>query len=274
MSLDLLVYFAAYIEKELGIVYNESNFFQLQNRLDDTCKFFSLSGLQELFNLVQKGLPPNMKQYILDIATNNETLFFRDTKVFQMIQAEVIPSLIKLYPHEKLDFWSLACSSGQEAYSLSMIMNESFASVKFEISASDISNRILNKARLAQYSQLEVQRGLPIALLLKYFKKNNDDVWTLDEKIRKNINFFQANLKQKVMCDKRFHLILCRNVLIYQSLDSRKEIIQRISEHLLPGGFLIMGAGESLLGISDEFEQCFIGGVSVYRARSQSRKAV
>lgn len=262
--------FAKVIEVELGIVYGEHNFYQLQNRLEEIAKIYALSDVEKLHEkAIKEGISGNLKQLILDIATNNETSFFRDNKVFQNIEKTIIPSLTSMMkPGETLNIWSAASSYGQEPYSLAILLNEMREKNwpgQFEIMATDIVDRVLARAEQGLYSQLEIQRGLTTPLLLKYFTKNDQDYWKVNQGLRNYIKFKKQNLKEPFNFEKNFHMILCRNVLIYQGLESKIEIIKKFSKCLLPGGYLILGAGESLLGISSDFEQILLEGSFLYR---------
>jgi chemotaxis protein methyltransferase CheR len=269
-------FFAGFIEKELGIVYSESNFFQLKNRLDEITKMRQLKSVDELLAIAEKSMPSDLKQLVLDVATNNETSFFRDAKLFQAIKNEVIPDLAQAGGQQPLRVWSAACSSGQEPYTLAMLLSE-FAEVnqpglRFEIFASDISSRILAKARAARYSQLEVQRGLPANLMIKYFTKDADDYWTLKKPLQDRVRFERFNLLDSFAALASFDLILCRNVLIYQNVENKKRIIKKLASLLKPTSYLVLGSGESMIGLCDDFESVKFSDALVYRLKKSSQK--
>lgn len=275
----ILKFFAKYIEDELGIVYAEHNFFQLQNRLEEIAKLLDADGIESLYRQAQGGISGSFKQLLLDVATNNETSFFRDPKVFKMVETMVLAKASEiLAPGEKLRIWSAASSTGQEALSLAMMIKEfNFkhkTQIDFQIIASDISERVLAKAKAGLYSQLEVQRGLPAPYLIKYFKKEADDKWAASPDLLKHMSFQIVNLKSAFGFREKFHLVFCRNVLIYQSVDSKIEIVERITGAMVPGGFLVLGAGESLLAVSSAFDQQLVDGAILYRKKdAQSRAA-
>ena len=266
----ILPFFQKYIESELGIVYAEHNAFQLLNRLEEISKLLDVKGIEQLFELAQKGIAGQFRQLLLDVATNNETSFFRDQKVFSAIEKQVLQSFLDSTQGKKrFKIWSAASSTGQEAMSLSILLNEYMkktgTTFQFSILGTDISTRVLERAKKAEYTQLEVQRGLATPLLLKYFTKNQHDIWTVNTEITKNISFRSQNLKEKFSFAESFDLILCRNVLIYQSVQGKIEILKRITECLEPGGYLIMGSGESLMGLSDCYRQSICDGAVVYQ---------
>jgi chemotaxis protein methyltransferase CheR len=269
---EILKYFSSYIEKEVGIIYSDHNAFQLRNRLEDIAKMMGEASIHSLFTTAQKGITGAFKQMLLDVATNNETSFFRDPKVFRAIEQTVLPALLEEGGENKeLKIWSAASSTGQEAVSLAILLEEQKAKVKkpfgFRIVGSDISERVLTKAREGIYTQLEVQRGLPAALMIKYFTKDERDRWCVRPSIRQKMEFRKQNLKESFTQIGKFGIILCRNVLIYQNVDSKKEILDRVSEQLEPGGFLILGSGESLIGLSQDYHQVAVDGAVIYRKK-------
>ena len=152
--------------------------------------------------------------------------------------------------------WSAACSSGQEAYSLAMILKEEAAKLagwKIEIIGTDISNEMLEKAKAGMYSQFEVQRGLPIQLLVKYFKKNNE-MWQIDPSIRAMVQFKEYNLLHDLKPLGQFDVVFCRNVLIYFDQPTKTRVLENISKNMPDDGFLYLGGAETVLGISDRFK--------------------
>ena len=272
MRTEILNFFAKYIEKELGIIYSEDNFFQLQNRLEEIAKLKGVSSIEDLFIQAQKEISGAFKQLLLDTATNNETSFFRDNKVYRAIENIIVPEFYDKLRGQSFQIWSAASSTGQEGISLAILMTEWAAKNKkplsFQIIGSDISERVLEKARSGVYSQLEIQRGMPSPLLIKYFMREKDDFWRTSPDILKNIDYRKQNLKLPYPYRNKFHLVLCRNVLIYQSLDSKIEILQRIAETLVPGGYFILGSGENLYGLSKDFDQTHCDGAVIFKKKS------
>ncbi len=273
MTEPALLFFAKYIETELGIVYSEHNYFQLQRRLEEIANAQNCS-IPELHAQAQSGISDGLKRLLLDTATNNETSFFRDPRVFKAIESAVLPS----FPNGvHLKVWSAASSTGQEALSIAMLIQE-FAEkrsvpIEFSILASDISERVLEIAKKATYSSLEVSRGLAPTHLEKYFRKNDQDKWVAASSLTKHIEYKKMNLKSPFTSLDKFHIIFLRNVLIYQSLEGKKEILSRIFKQLEPNGFLVLGTGETLIGIPTEFEQIECEGTILYRGRSKAAAA-
>ncbi len=272
---EILDFFAKYIGKELGIIYAEHNYFQLENRLSDIAKLQGVSDIEALFKIAQQGIHGAFRQLLLDVATNNETSFFRDPNVFKAIESLILEPLKETRSFE-LRLWSAAASTGQEALSISMLFQEFLKKhslkMSYQITATDISERVLQKARSGSYTQLEIQRGMPAPLLIRYFTKAENESWCAKPELMAPITYSKLNLKEALPFHQPFDLILCRNVLIYQSAESKREILNRIATHLRPGGFLIMGTGESLLGISEEFESVTSSNAILFRKKHTSLK--
>lgn len=274
MSNDTIYkYFADYIKQNLGIIYEPSNYYQLEKRLKEICSNLDIETIPKLYDYaVASGISGHFKQLLLDIATNNETSFFRDPNVFNAFRDEVLPQWHKAHPSNTLfRIWSVACSFGQEPYSLAIILKEyrernpTFPRV--DIRASDISEKALSKAKSGLYSQLEVQRGMPALQLVKYFKKTDQDMWQIDSELRSMVSFSKMNLLDVQGMQGTFDLVLCRNVLIYQNDEKKKEILKNLTRYVANQGLLLLGAAESLLGLSDEYQQEKVGRVMFYRKK-------
>lgn len=277
-SETILPFFAKYIEQELGIIYAEHNYFQLENRLEEIARVLGVKGVPALFEQGQKGIHGQFKQLLLDSATNNETSFFRDPKVFQAIENTVLPALLKkAKPSESLQIWSAASSTGQEALSISMLLQEwqqkNASTVPYAVIGTDISDRALQKAKAATYSELEVQRGLPPTLLQKYFQKDVQGRWVAKSDLTQRISYRSLNLKETFLFPQKFDLVLCRNVLIYQNVPGKIEILKKITSQLNHGGYLIMGSGESLHGLSEDYLQEMSDGAVIYRKKQTQKMA-
>jgi chemotaxis protein methyltransferase CheR len=189
--------------------------------------------------------------------TTNETLFFRDAKPFEQFKRVVLPALIAGRAAQRaIRIWCAASSSGQEPYSIAMTLREEGAKLagwKFEILGTDISLEMVERARAGVYSQFEVQRGLPIQLLMKYFKQV-EDRWQLDDGIRSMVQFREFNLLNDPRPLGKFDIVFCRNVLIYFDQPMKTRILERVAELLPHDGVLYLGGAETVLGITDRFE--------------------
>jgi len=270
---DVLKFFADYIENQLGIIYVEANYFQLEHRLKDIAVQLGFADVVELYQSARSGISGQMKSLLLDLATNNETSFFRDASIFKALSECIIPDLIKNPNRRVINLWSAAASSGQEVYSVAMeidqarLQNPSIPPIKYL--ASDVSDTILKRAEAGVYSQLEVQRGLPARLMITYFDKNEQDLWVVKSSLRRDISFTKINLLHDWGYIGPFDIIFCRNVLIYQSVENKKKIIKEIWKRLSPGGYLVLGAAESLFGLSNDFDQ-LVHGTAVFHRKKEA----
>lgn len=277
-SQKTLKFFADFICKELGIVYQEANYYQLEARLSEVARQAGCVNTEELWMQCQGYVKPSIKNMILEIATNNETSFFRDSGVFKAIEETILTDYFNAKPSMPFRVWSAACSFGQEPYTLSMIFDNKRDLLPFgyKITATDIADRALNAAERGQYSQLQVQRGLSPSQLAKYFRtlpSNGDNLdFEVIPELRKNISFKKLNLLSEFTALDQFHLILCRNVLIYQSLPNKRQIVNRLANQLMPGGYLILGAAESMLGVSEDFDMMRLPGAMIYKLKPRLQK--
>ena len=269
-SMAVLQYFSEVIRKELGIVYLEANYYQLETRLGEVAQLNNCNSIDELYQLMLRGLSPVALRQLFDIATNNETYFYRDPSLFEAIDATI---LAEQKPNGQLfKVWSAACSFGQEIYSLAMLFESKAAKLPngYGILATDVSRRAVTTAATGIYNDLQVQRGLSPALLSRFFTKVNPSEpssdWQVRPELKRRVRFQEQNLLASFEGLGKFHLILCRNVLIYQSVERKREILSRLYRQLEPHGYLILGSSESLIGLSDDFEMVRTDKAVLYRA--------
>ncbi|MCX6128271.1 MAG: protein-glutamate O-methyltransferase CheR, partial [Proteobacteria bacterium] len=226
------------------------------------------------------GLNPAAKSQILDMATNNETSFFRDPEIFEFFKSQFILNSSNSKPSVRI--WCAATSTGQEPYTLAIIMSqlkESGVNKPYQILATDISLRVLKQASEGIFSQLEIQRGLPASYILKYFDQVATENSSLPKyKAKQNLsahmNFKRLNLLEDWPAMGNFDIVFCRNVLIYQNVENKKRVIARIADVLAPGGYLVLGGAESLLGLSTDFELEQHGKACVYKLKPRLKAAV
>lgn len=275
---EVLKFFSNYIEAELGIVYAEHNHYQLEHRLEEIAKVTGSKSIEDLYERLKNGISGHVKQLLLDSATNNETSFFRDPKVFAAIEEAVLKKYQNFVEQrEKLRIWSAASSTGQEALSIAILVKEynekNHTAIDLRILGTDISDRVLERAQSGIYNQIEMGRGLSELQITKYFQNTDKNQWQASFNLTQHIEFKKFNLKSSIPLSEKFHIILCRNMLIYQSVEGKKEILNRITTNLMPGGFLILGAGESLMGLSSDYEQSLIAGAMLYQKKGVLSKA-
>lgn len=273
-------YYADFIENNLGIVYKPDNFYQLQRRLGQVAVQLEFDDVSAMHQQLKNGIYGHAKVLILDIATNNETLFFRDKKVFDGFSSYIRENEEFASGRRQLRVWSAACSTGQEPYSLSIILNEwktENPARSYRIFATDYSDRVLKYAENGQYTQLEVQRGLKTKQLLQYFDLkegvSSSDTWVVKPFLKNNIVFEQLNLLAAWPHLDTFDFIFCRNVLIYFDVELKSKIIAKMFTKLNDGGHLLLGSAESLVGLSQDFVSAKLGDANFYQKKFTSRVA-
>ncbi len=207
---------------------------------------------------------------VVDALTTNETLFFRDCHPFEALKKHILPELIRKRAHLRhLAIWSAAASTGQEAYSFSILLKENFpelADWDVRIIGTDLSPTALHQARAARYSKIEINRGLAAPLLVRYFRQE-DNRWVLRDEIRRTAEFREMNLAAPWRDLPVFDLVFLRNVMIYMSLDTRRGILRQLHRHIAPDGYLLLGSSENLLQTDEGFDPVELGDSIFYRPR-------
>ncbi len=210
-------------------------------------------------------------EQVIDAMTTNETSFFRDFHPFEALRQHILPKLIEQRAGvRKLAIWSAASSTGQEPYTISMLLREHFPQLRdwnVSILGTDLSPTVLNQARQGVYSQLEVNRGLPAAFLLKYFSKA-DTKWALKDEVKKQVEFRQMNLVKPWPILPMFDVVFIRNVMIYFDTDTKKAILKRIRQCLQPQGVLFLGTAETTMNIDPDWVPATHGKATVYNQRT------
>lgn len=273
MNPEIMDFFSKIIYDEIGIVYDQNNAFALENRLKSIVSALELGSVEELYRSCQKKMDVEIKSFLLDTATNNETSFFRDRNVFDAIQNNIILDGLR-NGKKHFSIWSAACSAGQEVYSLVFMletMKLSHPQLTYSILGSDISSKILAQAIAGEYSQLEVQRGLSAGDLVKYLEKSSDTSgipgrWRIKDSFRSNLTFRQLNLLKPFPLIGPFDIVMCRNVLIYQDQEHREDILRRIHKLIVPGGAILLGGAERITGMDELFKAEILGRAVVYHS--------
>ena len=269
MNQEIFDFFTSLVEKVSGISYQAGKEYLLENRLTELALTLGYKNLQEFYQKVKTGLTPTLLNQIVDSLTTNETYFFRDQHPFEAIKNHILPDLIQKREKEKvIKIWSSACSTGQEPYSIAMLILEYFSkylsTYKFYIYASDISQSSLKKAKEGVYNQIEVNRGLPVTFLVKYFKQEGGS-WKIDEKVKSLVKFDYLNLLEiEKKIKEKFDLILCRYVLIYFGKDTKTKVFNALWNTLNKGGYLILGATEIPPVNPPDMEKKLLGKTLVY----------
>jgi chemotaxis protein methyltransferase CheR len=243
------------LKERSGLDLSPDKQYLVESRLIPLARKAGLAGIAELVQKIKGGFDP-LTSEVVEAMTTNETFFFRDKIPFEHLRETVFPALIQARASRRsLRIWCAASSTGQEPYSIAMGIKE-FAGLsgwRVEIVATDLSQAVLEKSKAGIFSQFEVQRGLPIQLLVKYFTQIGE-LWQLNADIRAMVQHRQLNLLQDFSHLGTFDVIFCRNVLIYFDQDTKVGVFDRLARMLEPDGVLALGAAESVVGISDVFK--------------------
>ncbi|MGE4351018.1 MAG: protein-glutamate O-methyltransferase CheR [Bdellovibrionales bacterium] len=250
--------YATLVKQRSGLVLSKDKTYLLESRLTPVARKYNFKTLEELAQSVRTKRDEQMLRDITEAMTTNESFFFRDTKPFEQFRKILLPELLRTRaPKKQIRLWSSASSSGQEAYSLAMILSEEAARLqgwKTDILGTDLSSEMVERAKGGIYSQFEVQRGLPITLLMKYFSQIGTDKWQIKDPIRQMVQYREGNLLADFGPVGVFDVIYCRNVLIYFDQPTKSRVLDAISHVLAPDGVLFLGGAETVLGISDKFK--------------------
>ncbi len=250
-------FFCKLILDRTGLVLGADKSYLIESRLTPVSRKHNLAGLDALATALRQGRDQILLRDFTDALMTNESFFFRDGKPFEQFREVVLPRLLAARAQQRhFRIWSAACSTGQEPFTLAMILKEESAKLqgwKVEIVGTDISQEVLGRARSGIYTQFEVQRGLPIQLLIKYFKQDGDK-WQIAPEIRSMVQYREFNLLEDPVGLGRFDVVFCRNVLIYFDQGMKSTILERISRMLPSDGLLYLGGAETVLGVSDRFE--------------------
>ncbi|WP_299397385.1 protein-glutamate O-methyltransferase CheR [Pelagibius sp.] len=257
MNVDDFEFIAQLLYQRSGLVITQEKAYLLESRLNPVARKWDLDGFEALIAKMRNEKDERVIVDVTEAMTTNESFFFRDNRPFEQFKDVVLPQLLETRGgQKKFRIWSAACSSGQEPYTLAMILKEEAAKLAgwtFDIVATDLSTEILGKAKDGLYSQFEVQRGLPITLLMKYFTQEGDK-WRISDEIRQMVKFQPFNLLDSPSSLGRFDVIFCRNVLIYFDQETKGQVLGRLAQIMPNDGFLYLGGAETVLGISDAFE--------------------
>ncbi len=256
-----------YVYKASGIVLGDDKQYLLEARLMPIATQNRLSTLRDLCALLRVTSSQSLKQQVVDIMTTNETFFFRDNPQYDALKNSVIPALLEQRQATRtLSFWSAACSSGQEAYSLAMMLLEmGLGNWNIKILGTDLSGHILDRARAARFLQNEVNRGLPAPYLVKYFSRVGLE-WQLRDDVRRLVEFRPIDLRQSMRALGPFDIVFCRNVLIYFDVETKKSILKELRGTLYRGGYLLLGGSETTLNLDNGFQPKAFGRPVLYQA--------
>ncbi len=249
-------FIAARVRERSGLVLRPEQAYLLDNRLTPIARRMGHASLSGFIGALRQDPREDTLCMVAEALTTNETSFFRDRAPFERFKDCMLPRLAAARSEgEPLKVWCAAASYGQEPYSLSMLLSEhpeSAGGHPVEIVATDLSRKVLERARAGIYNQFEAQRGLPIQFLVKYFTRE-DDQWRVASSVRSRVTFQECNLLDDLRGLSSFDIVFCRNVLFYFDRPTKKAVVEKIKDHLAADGYLVIGATETLNGITDLF---------------------
>jgi chemotaxis protein methyltransferase CheR len=262
-------YVSTLVRKEAAIVLAPGKEYLVEARLIPVARQVGAASVAAFLAEMQRRPNVDHQRRIIDALTTNETSWFRDREPFAALTDVVLPELVKSRTTaRKLRIWSAASSSGQEAYSLAILLQENLpAGWTYEIMGSDISTEMVRRAEAGEYSQVEVNRGLPASQLVQYFERAGAH-WRITQPLRRNVSFKLMNLTSPLPPMQPFDVIFLRNVLIYFDVATKKSVLRNVARLLRPDGWLFLGAAETTIGIDDNYERVAAGRTSAYRVRS------
>jgi chemotaxis protein methyltransferase CheR len=248
--------FATLLKARSGLVIGPDKIYLLETRLAPLLKRLQLRDLAELAPRLRGPACEPLVREVVEAMTTNESFFFRDDKPFQHFRDQALPRLLaSRSPGVPLRVWSAASSSGQEAYSIAMIVSECRATIgdrRTEIVGTDLARDQVARAREGLYTQFEVQRGLPVQLLMRYFKKEENG-WRISDAIRSMVQYREWNLLADLRALGQFDVVFCRNVLIYFDQPTKAQVLNSIARQMPADGLLYLGGAETVLGITTRF---------------------
>jgi len=251
-----------------GIVLEGDKHYLFESRLSPIVRRLGLNSINDLCGLLQATRETEVSREVVEAMTTNETYFFRDPAHYDAIRTVLLPRLKEERREtKKLRIWSAAASTGQEAYSTAMLLLEAgLGDWNTQILGTDFSSQVLERAKSGKYQQIEVNRGLPAAMLVKHFRRSGVD-WQISDTLRSMVRFETIDLRRSMRALGPFDLVFCRNVMIYFDAKTKKSILGELHSTLFRGGWLLLGGTETAFGVEEYFERTTVGNAIVYVAR-------
>jgi chemotaxis protein methyltransferase CheR len=247
-------YLRGFLKQRSGLALTAEKRYLVESRLTPVCRRFGLGSLGDLIATLKLGRDGAIERAVVEAMTTNETFFFRDRIPFDLFRETLLPDLlVRNAGRRRLRIWCAAASTGQEPYSLAILLQEAaprLAGWQVEIVATDLSTEVIEKAKLGLYTHFEVQRGLPVQWLIKYFTQVGEQ-WQIAQSLRAMVDYRQLNLLHSFTSLGQFDVIYCRNVLIYFDAPTKADILARLAAQLAPDGALLLGAAETVIGLTD-----------------------
>jgi chemotaxis protein methyltransferase CheR len=258
------------VRQHSAIELDAAKAYLIESRLGPVAKKHGFATTSDLVRGLQVSPKPDLRASVVEAMTTNETSFYRDIHPFEALRQTVLPELLNVQAAKRsLNIWSAACSTGQEAYSIAMLIRDHFPEMntwKLSILGTDLSDDVLAKARSARFSQIEMNRGLPAALLSKHFVREGLN-WQLSPQIRGMVSFSKLNLIERWPPMPVMDIVFLRNVLIYFSPATKKAILEKIRANMAPHSVLFLGAAETTMNLDTEFARIQTGNYVYYRLK-------
>jgi chemotaxis protein methyltransferase CheR len=257
--------------KKSAIVLADSKAYLVDSRLMPIARTMGLSDANDVVSKLRLTRDAKLEELVIEAMTTNETLWFRDQRPFDALRKTVLPELIaRKQATRQLSIWSAASSSGQELYSVAISLQEDFPQLqngwRVDLLGTDLNSEMVRKATDARYSAMEINRGLPASILVRYFSQEGA-TYRLNESVRKNVRFQRMNLAGTWPVLPMFDVILLRNVLIYFDVATKRQILSQARRRLAPGGVLFLGTAETTNGLAEEFESVTANGAVFYKVK-------
>ncbi|HTZ44222.1 MAG TPA: protein-glutamate O-methyltransferase CheR [Jatrophihabitans sp.] len=252
---------------DAAIVLEPGKEYLVESRLAPLARAAGRAEVSSFIDQVRVSADRRARARIVDALTTNETSWFRDGGPFTAFERELLPQLVaRRGAQRSLRIWSAACSTGQEPYSLAMILRETLATQGWDcrVLASDLSPTVLDQARQGAYNQVEMNRGLPASRLVRHFSRDGMR-WRVNDEVRELVSFRELNLARPFPPLGQFDVVFLRNVLIYFSVETRREILQRVRATCRPDGYLVLGGAETTLGVDERWQRIAVGTSTVYQ---------
>lgn len=259
-------WFCAFLRDESAIIIDSSKEYLVPTRLPPVLKEFGLASFKDLVVALKRRPMAAVHHRTIEAMTTNETSFFRDIHPFETLKNDILPDLVRKRSSAGLNIWCAASSTGQEPYTIAMILHDTYPDVaaKTRIFCTDINATVLARTAEGKYSQLEINRGLPANLLIKHFERHGTE-WRAKEYLRKMMDTRVMNLATPWGVLPPFDVVFLRNVLIYFELETRKSIVRRVRQSMAMDGYLFLGGAETLLNVDADFTRTAAGKSTLYR---------
>lgn len=271
ITADNFSFVSELVRRRSGIVLETGKEYLVEGRLLPLARAAGLADVDAYVRALRASQRPDQLESVVDALTTNETSWFRDAQPFRALTEHIVPELLAQRSpaaDPTIRIWSAACSSGQEPYSIAMALADLVPANRVRILATDLSEEMLARGRRARYNQLEVNRGLPAPMLVRHFTRQGAD-WEVSPALRSQVTFMRHNLLDSVPVGGPFDVVFLRNVLIYFDLATKQEVLRRVQRALRPGGYLLLGAAETTMGIDDTWERVPVDRGAIYRPDSR-----